>query len=106
MESLVEEEQPLNETPKVTSFLVTSSLDVYPNCGEIAPWWRLGNLRTDGVDAVIDTFERHSNTGLRLNLDTPIKRLASKYGRRDGDRLYTRTDLGERWIRFEGMAKS
>jgi hypothetical protein len=100
---LLDAEDPLNDTPPVTSFQVTSKLDVFPNCGEQAPWWLLGNLETDGVDRVIDTFISHSNPGLRLNYETPLKVLARKHGDRNGDRIYGKIDLGQRFIRLEAM---
>ena len=105
MPLLMEDDQPLNDNPPVISFQVRSDFNVYPNCGENAEWWRLGNLKDYGINAVMDTFLKHGNPGLRLNYSTPLKYLAAKHGDRHGDRLYDRTDLGHRWIRMEVMGK-
>jgi hypothetical protein len=102
---LLEDARPLNDNPLIVSFQVRSDFNVYPNCGENAEWWRLGNLRADGIDTVINTFLKHGNPGLRLNYDTPLKYLAAKYGDRYSDRLYDRTALGHRWIRLEVMGR-
>ena len=104
MPSLLKDEQPLNDNPPITSFHVRSDFNVFPNCGEDAEWWSLGNLKTDGVDSVVSTFLNHNNRGLRLNYDIPIKYLAVKYGNSHSDRLYTRYDLGHRWLRLEASS--
>ena len=103
MPFLLEDNQPLNDNPPIISFHVRPDFNVYPNCGEDAEWWCLGNLNMDGIDSVINTFIKHSNPGLRLNYETPMKYLAKKYGNSHGDKLYTRYDLGHRWIRLEAM---
>jgi hypothetical protein len=104
--SLLEDGQPLNDNPPVVSFHVRSDFDVFPNCGEDSGWWRLGNLREDGVNTIIDTFLKHDNLGLKLNYEIPLKYLAAKYGNRKGERLYSKTSLGQRWIRLEAMGSS
>ncbi len=103
MPLLLEDEQPLNDSPPIISFHIRSDFNVYPNCGENAEWWCLGNLKTDGIDCIISTFIEHGNPGLKLNYEVAIKYLASKYGNNHGDKIYTRYDLGHRWLRLEVM---
>jgi hypothetical protein len=101
--SLLENAQPLKDTPRIISFHIKSDFNAYPNCGEDSEWWCLGNLKTDGIHMVIDTFINHGNLGLRLNYETPIRYLARKYGNRDGIALYSRDALVHRWIRLEAL---
>ncbi len=42
--------QPFADMPPTLAFMITPDLDAYPNIGELQPWWRLGNLHTDGLD--------------------------------------------------------
>ena len=104
--SLLADDSPLNDSPQITAFMVASDFNVYPNCGEIADWWRLGNLKTDGIEVVMDTFLGRRNPGLRMNYEVPVRYFAEKYGDRDGDKLWTRGDLVQKWIRLEALAPS
>jgi len=96
-------EQAANEYyPDVLAFLVTARLDVYANIEELLPWWKLGNLETDGLDAIMRRFEYDEVPGLQLNYHVPISELARRYGRPDSRMLYGRGDLVERWMRLWG----
>jgi sulfatase maturation enzyme AslB (radical SAM superfamily) len=102
--SLLKQENPLNENHQVPALMVTSDFNVYPNSGEIAPWCCLGNLKTDGVDAVMESYLNHHTLGLKMNHEMPVSYLARKYGNLRGDRLYaTSTDLVLKWFRLEGI---
>lgn len=101
---LIYDERPLNDVPPMMYFMITPDFDVYPNEGEIAPWWYLGNLKRDGIDSVRDSFERRKPPGLHLNREVPVKVLARKYGEDLSDVLWSKTGLVHRWIRREGSA--
>ena len=104
MPTLLKQEKPLNENPPVPALMVASDFNVYPNSGEIASWCCLGNLKTDGVDAVMDNYLNRHTLGLKMNHEMPVSYFARKYGNSQGDRLYTTgTDLMLKWFRLEGM---
>ncbi len=101
---LMEDDNPLNDDPKITAFSIDSDFNVYPNCGEPTGWWRLGNLKEDGVEKVIETFLNRNTPGLRMNYETPVRYFARKYGNPESDILWAKSDLVHKWIRTEGMA--
>lgn len=103
MPSLLTQNNPLNENPPVPALMVASDFNVYPNSGEVASWCCLGNLKTDGVYAVMDNYLNRHTLGLKMNHETPVSYFARKYGNARGDRLYAGTDLVLKWFRLEGM---
>jgi hypothetical protein len=90
---------PMAEMPPTLVFMVTPELDVYCNLGEPTPGWRLGNLRADGLDALLARFERDETPGLQAMFHVPVSELAAAYGRPDSRLLYEREDLIVRWIK-------
>lgn len=73
-------------------FFVTSDWEVYPNLGEVAPWWRLGNLQKDPWLDILSSYKNNIPIGLR-NLDTLTnKELATRYGDVTGDKLFMNVD--------------
>ncbi len=103
LDAMVDDDRPMADVPKSIYFMVTPTFDVYPNEGELAPWWYLGNLKRDGVQYVVDGFEKRKPPGLSLNREMPVSKLARKYGRNQQEVLWSRTDLVHRWIRLEAM---
>jgi MoaA/NifB/PqqE/SkfB family radical SAM enzyme len=102
---LLEEDEPLATTPSTLAFMVTAKLDVFSNMGEPMPWWKLGNLRSDGLDVILGCFENDEAPGLHLNFHMPVSRPARAYGRIASQYLYTREDLIWRWLRMGGDRK-
>jgi hypothetical protein len=66
------------------------------------PWWKLGNLRVEGVDKIMQCFENDEVPGLHVNFHVPVSQLAQIYGRKDSQYIYTRDDLILRWLRMWG----
>ncbi len=96
------ENEPFATHPDTLAFMVTPELDVFSNLGEPMPWWKLGNLRVDGVEAIMRCFENDEAPGLYGNFHLPVAQLAQTYGRKDSQYLYTREDLILRWLRLWG----
>lgn len=84
------------------AFMVTPDLDVYPNMGEPLKWWCIGNLKSDGIDRIMNRFINDEVPGLKVNFKVPISQLAKKYGRSNSQYLYTEEDLIRRWMRMWG----
>lgn len=79
--------------------LVMPNFDVYPNLGEMLPPWRLGNLKTDGLDAIIANFEQDRTPGQQALFHLPVAELARCFGRPSGQRIFAHSDLKSRWLK-------
>ena len=82
---------------------IDARFDAYPNIAEIAPWWRLGNLKTDGADAVIKAYRDETTPGMKANREMPISKLARRYGVKDSKKLYDKSDLLSRFMHQWGV---
>lgn len=99
---LSKEDQPFATFPPTLAFMVTPELDVFSNLGEPMPWWKLGNLETDGIDKIIHAYENDAVPGLHVNFHIPVSQLAQTYGRKESQYLYPQDDLILRWLRMWG----
>jgi hypothetical protein len=70
-------------------FLIKNNWDVYSNVGTLEPWWRLGNLKTDSVQTIIQRFERDEIPGLDVLLHFPKSELVKQYANPDGSKIYS-----------------
>jgi len=77
------------EPPSILCFYVLNNWDVYPNVGTLEPWWRLGNLKQDPVEAIVGRFERDETPGLQTLFHHSADRLAREYGDPAGQRIYS-----------------
>jgi hypothetical protein len=102
IDELLKEDEAFATFPATLAFMVTPELDVFSNLGEPMPWWKLGNLKVDGMDGIMDCFENDKVPGLHANFHIPVSQLAKTYGRRDSQYIYTRYDLILRWLRMWG----
>ena len=82
-------------------FFISPGFDVYTNfMGEMSPAFRLGNLRTDGLAAIVDALENDRPPGLYATFRVPVSELARRFGRPRGRRIYPPPDLKSRWARM------
>jgi hypothetical protein len=102
IDQLAHEQAPHASYPNMLAFFVSEGMDVYANIEEPMPWWKLGNLETDGLDVIMRRFEHDEVPGFHVNYHVPVGELAQRYGRPDSRRLYGRSDLIERWLRLWG----
>jgi hypothetical protein len=105
LSELSQQSEPYAAYPDTLAFMVTPQLDVYANLAEPMPWWKLGNLDSDGLDGTIRCFEEDGTPGLHANYHIPVSRLAAAYARPDSDLLYDRDDLIVRWLRLWSEAR-
>ncbi len=96
---------PPNKDATFQCLFVGADMDVYPNIAECAPWWRLGNLRTDGVEHVLRAYQNEEAPGMRANRTLPICTLAGRYGIPGSTRLYDGGDLVRRFLRQWGAER-
>ncbi len=73
-------------------FLVTGQLDVFSNMQGMDPWWKLGNLKTDELEAILRRFEDNDTLGWRTIHTVSPKELVQQYGCVESSRAYTSTD--------------
>jgi len=86
------------------SFYIAPGFDVYLTFTPVWPAYRLGNLKADGVAAILDAYEHDRTLGQQAMFHTPTSELARRYGRPYGRRLYDAGDLQWRWASL--MARS
>lgn len=98
LEKMKERADPANLDAGFQCLFVDADWNVYPNLAEPAPWWRLGNLRTDGVDRALDAYKKEDTPGMRANRTIPIRTLAGLYGDAGSARLYAEGDLLTRFL--------
>ena len=103
LDLLLTDEKPPNISANVPSVSVNADFDVYPNIAEPTEWWRLGNLKTDGVDAVIKAYRDGTTPGMRTNREMPVRDLARKYGDTNSKKLYHKDDLVCKWMHQWGV---
>jgi len=84
-------------TPGDVWFDVTPDFNVYPSFFETTPPFCLGNLKTDGVAGILDAFETDRAPGLQAAFHVAVSELARRLGRPRGRRIYTPSDLKNRW---------
>ena len=103
LESILHDDTPPNISANVHSISVNANFDVFPNIAEPTEWWRLGNLRTDGVDNIIKTYRNQTTPGMKANREIPIRELARKYGDPNSKKLYHKDDLICRFMHQWGV---
>ena len=100
---LIQDHNPPNLSANIPCISVNADWDAYPNIAEPAEWWKLGNLKTDGVDAVLRAFRAGSSPGMKANRTIPVSELARRYGTPCSSKLYDRSDLLSLYMHRWGM---
>ncbi len=95
---LIEDAAPPRMGQGLCALAIDADYDVYPNIAEPAPWWRLGNLRQEGVDAILRAYRQGTAPGMAANNTIPLGELARRYGDPKADKLYAKSDLIARFM--------
>jgi len=103
IDSLLHNDSPPNISANFPCVAVNADYDVYPNIAEPTEWWRLGNLKTDGVDNIIKAYRDETTPGMKMNREVPISELARRYGNNHSKMLYDKNDLICRWLHQWGV---
>ncbi|HBL84502.1 MAG: hypothetical protein A2Y17_06455 [Clostridiales bacterium GWF2_38_85] len=56
LDNLLYDDNPPNISASFPCVLVDADYNVYPNIAEPTEWWKLGNLKTDGIDMVMNAI--------------------------------------------------
>ena len=105
-EELIEEQGAPNMGANMKSISINADLDVFPNIAEPAEWWRLGNLKHDGVDVILKAYRDETTPGMRANRALPLSELTQKFGDKGSEKLYDKGDLICRFMHQWGAAQA
>jgi hypothetical protein len=94
------ESEPGYPVPDPLALYLLPGGDMYSNMGTLEPWWRLGNLMTEGFAQVLERYCQARTLGMRLALSEDRARLAAQYGDPAGNRAYG--SAGELLSRYMG----
>jgi len=103
LEAMQYDTSPPNASANIPCVSIDADFNVYPNIAEPTEWWRLGNLKSDGVDAIIRAYRDETTPGMRMNREMPIAELARRYGDRHSKKLYDKSDLICRFMHQWGV---
>jgi len=103
LDALLANDSPPNISTNIQSIAINADQDAYPNIAEPAPWWRLGNLQEDGVDAILKAYYEETIPGMKANREIPISELTRRYGETCSTRLYDKHDLLCRFMHQWGV---
>ena len=73
-------------------FFVDKDFYVYPNYETPSSSWCLGNLKKDGADAIIRTYQSNSSVAQNAMRNIPINEMVKKCGNPDSMRLFGERD--------------
>lgn len=103
LEKMLEESAAPNMRAAMGCVAIDADYDVYPNIAEPTGWWRLGNLKTDGVGKILTVYREETTPGMIANTTIPVAELARQFGDPSSTRLYDRSDLISRFLHQCGM---
>lgn len=92
-----------NMDANIKSLSINADFDVYPNIAEPTEWWRLGNIKRDGIDIILKAYRDETTPGMRANRIIPISELTRRYGNPNSKKLYDRDDLICRFMHQWGV---
>ena len=73
-------------------FYVDKNFNVYPNITTPALHWLLGNLKTDGAEAVLNRYLGSESPAQKARLTVPLGEMVKKYGDPTSRRLFSTSD--------------
>lgn len=76
-------------------FYIDREFDVYPNLSTPSPQWRLGNLKRDGAEKILDCYLNSRSLAQHIRLNTPTRELVLSQGDPTSQRLFMREDYLE-----------
>lgn len=71
---------------------VTSDLNVYFNFTNPSPAWKIGNVKDDGIDAILSKIVEEDIPALRLAKTITFKELVKRYGDNNSDKVFSLDD--------------
>jgi hypothetical protein len=100
---LIYDNNPPGISANVPCVAVDADYNIYPNFSEPAPWWKLGNLKTDGIYVVMKALLDGTTPGMTANRTIPMSELTRHYGIVGSKKLYDKSDLICRFMHQWGV---
>lgn len=94
-EELINDSSTLSYVENSPVFYVDGSFDVYPNVTAPAPYWRLGNLKSDGAEKILENYLNSKSTAQHTRLTVPIRDIVRAQGDKTSERLFAKGDYTE-----------
>lgn len=69
-------------------FFVKGNWDVFSNLGSLEAWWKLGNLKMNSVEQIINNFENNVSLALQTSFSFSPKELTRNFGTVSSTRIY------------------
>ncbi len=88
------------DVPDRLAFYVLPGGDVYSNVATLEPWWRLGNIHTDGVAAIVKAFEQATPLGFQALHENSCQDLVAQHA--DAARRGAYGSLSDLLMRYLG----
>ncbi len=73
-------------------FYVTNDFSVYPNLSNIAPWWKIGNIKENTVDEIIANYLNHVPTAMKIRSTIPLGKIVQSVGNKASEKLFSKAD--------------
>lgn len=74
------------------TFYVDKNFDVYPNISTPTPFWRLGNLKADGVSKILNKYLQNESIAQKVGARVPIKEIVKVAGNSESMRFFDKND--------------
>lgn len=91
--NLLRDDNPPDISVKRPCLAIDADYNVYPNIAEPTEWWKLGNLKADGVDRIMGIYNNCATPGMTANRTIKTSEFARLYGNPKSQKLYTKNDL-------------
>ena len=76
-------------------FYIDNKFNVYPNVAPPEPAWLLGNLKSDGIEAIVENYVESRSTAQHTRLTVPLCKIVDSQGDRTSQRLFDKGDYIE-----------
>ncbi len=74
------------------TFYVDKNFDVYPNISTPMSFWRLGNLKIDGVNKIMNAYLQNESIAQNVSATIPIDEIVTTVGNSESMRLFDKDD--------------
>lgn len=94
-ETLLSEHSTASYVTDKPVFYVDSHFNVYPNITCPAPFWLLGNLKTDGIERILENYAENRSLAQSVRMTVPVCELVRAQGNPNSQRLFGKEDYIE-----------
>lgn len=92
-EELLDDNSFVNFVESEPTFYIDKVFDVFPNITAPAPHWKLGNLKIDGAEKIIDNYLQSRSVAQKMCAKTSIQEIVKVAGNFHSERLFAKDDF-------------